>query len=371
MKKRFVKIALIFLCFLLLPSIEVCAKERESLEQFAETDELWQNLPQEVDEEALRNLLEDEDPKSFSKKLWNSILSLFTFGLKSGVNLLGKLCAVLLFAALYRTLKESFGGGISESALDFLFPLCLALVLFTSLRDTLSLATTTLQTVHSFFLASLPVTTVLLTLSGSPSTAATLAASLNFVLATASTLITSLLTPLFNTLFAFSAVGGILDEGLSSLLAFFKKVLKTCCILFFTIVSATLSLQNALASAADSVAMRTVRFAAGTFIPVVGSLVGESAKTLAASFSAVKTECGVICIFALCFVLLRPILSIALQKLFLGLGSAFAEILGEKSLQTYLNSLSKLFDLLLALFISEGCYLIFYVTLFITARGGL
>ena len=214
------------------------------------------------------------------------------------------------------------------------------------------------------------VATVLLTLSGSPTAAGTLAASLNFVLSTVSTLISVFLSPLFNALFAFSAVDGILDVGLSGLLAFFKKILKTSCILFFTIVTATLSLQNALAAAADSVAMRSVRFAAGTFIPVVGSLVGESTKTLAASFSAVKTECGVLCILILLYVLLRPILCIAVQKLFLGFGSTFAEILGEKNLQTYLKSLSGLFDLLLALLISEGCYLIFYVTLFLNARGG-
>lgn len=359
------------LCFFLIPTIKVCAEEKASLEQFAGTEELWQSLPQDVDEDALRELLEGEDPSSFSKRIWKSLSSLFSIGFRSGIDLLGKICAVLLFAALFRTVKDSFGSGLLESAFDFLFPLSLALIAFSSLQDTLGLATATLKSIHSFFLTSLPITTVLLTLSGSPSAAGTLAASLNFVLTTVSTLISTFLSPLFNTLFAFSAVDGILEVGLSSLLAFFKKMLKTFCILFFTVVSATLSLQNALAAAADSVAMRSVRFAAGTFIPVVGSLVGESTKTLAASFSAVKTECGVLCIFVLCYVLLRPILCIGMQKLFLGFGSAFAEILGEKNMQTYLKSLSGLFDLLMALLISQGCYLIFYITLFINTRGGL
>ncbi len=371
MKKRFYKIAILILCFLLIPGIEVCAEEKESLEQFVGTEDLWRGLPQEADEEMLRELLEDKDPDSFSKKIWKSIFSVFSVGVRSGISFLGKICAVLLFAALFRTVKDSFGNGILESAFDLLFPLSLALIAFSSLQEALALATTTLKSIHRFFVTSLPITTVLLTLSGSPSAAGTLAASLNFVLTTVSTLISSFLSPLFNTLFAFSAVDGILEGGLSGLLAFFKKTLKTLCILFFTVVSATLSLQNALAAAADSVAMRSVRFAAGTFIPVVGSLVGESTKTLAASFSAVKTECGALCIFALCYVLLRPILCIAVQKLFLGFGSAFAEILGEKNMQTYLRSLSGLFDLLMALIISEGCYLIFYVTLFINARGGI
>ena len=364
------KIAVILLCFFLIPSISVAAEEKESLEQFAGTDELWQHIPEEVDKDTLSGLLESEDTASFSKRLWESFQSIFYVGLKSGITFFAKLCGLLLFAALFRTLKESFGLGIWEGAFDFLLPLSMALLVFTSLQQPINLATTALQSIHGFFLASLPITTLLLTLSGSPSSAGTLAASMNFVLATVSALSSSFLTPLFNTLFTFSAVDGILDGGLGSLLAFFKKLLKTACILFFTIVSAILSLQNALASAADSVAMRSVRFAAGTFIPVVGSLVGESTKTLAAAFEAVKTECGVLCIFVLLYVLLRPILCIAIQKLLIGFACSFAEILGEKSMGTYLKSLTGLFDLLLALLISEGCYLIFYVTLFINARGG-
>lgn len=371
MKKRFVKMIVILLCFLFFPGMAVHAEEKESLKQFAGTEELWQSLPEEMDTAALEELLEGEDSGSFIKKLWKSVLSAFSIGIRSGISFLGKICAFLLFAALFRTMKDSFGAGIWESVFDFLFPLCLALVSFSSLQESLNLATETLKNIQRFFLASLPVTTVLLTLSGAPGTAGTLASSLNFVLSAVSTVISTFLSPLFNALFAFSAVDGILDGGLSGLLAFFKKALKTLCILFFTLVSATLSLQNALAAAADSVAMRSVRFAAGTFIPVVGSLVGESTKTLAASFTAVKTECGVLCILALLYVLLRPILCIAVQKLFLGFSSAFAEILGEKHLQSYLKSLSGLFDLLLALIISEGCYLIFYVTLFINARGGI
>ena len=370
MIKRLIKIAVILLCFVFVPSIAVSAEEKESLEQFAETDTLWENLPEEVDADTLHDLLENEDTTSVSKRLWEGFLSIFSIGLRSGIVFFGKLCGLLLFATLFRTVKESFGLGVWESAFDFLLPLSMALLVFSSLQEPIILATTALQSIHGFFLASLPITTVLLTLSGSPSAAGTLAASINFVLATVTALSSTFLTPLFNTLFAFSAVDGILDGGLGSLLTFFKKLLKTACILFFTIVSAILSLQNALALAADSVAMRSVRFAAGTFIPVVGSLVGESTKTLAAAFKSVKTECGVLCIFVLLYVLLRPILCIAIQKLFMEFASSFAEILGEKSMQTQLKSLSGLFDLLLALLISEGCYLIFYVTLFINARGG-
>ncbi len=370
MKRRFTKLLIFLICLAMVPCITANALEKESLEQFAGTDRLWNSLPDQMDENALQELLEEKNSSSFAEKFWESILSLGSIGLGSGIKLLARLCTLLLFAALFRALKDSFASSFVESAFDFLIPLCLALIVYSSLQECLALSKQTLESIHAFFLASIPVTTVLLTLSGSPGAAGTLASSIHFVITTVSTLIASFLTPLLNALFAFSFLDGILDGGVRGFLSFLKKTVKVLCVLFFTVTATTLSLQNALATAADSVAMRSVRFAAGTFIPVVGSLVGESSKTLAASFSAVKTECGVLCLLVLLYVLLRPILFIAVQKVFLGFASAFAEVLNETGIYGYLKSLSGVLDLFMALLISEGCYLVFYVTLFIKAKGG-
>jgi len=371
LKKWSFKIALLLFCLLLIPTTSVFATEKESLEKFSGTEDLWKQVPEDLDADALRELLEEKDTGSFTQKLWDGILSLFSLGIKDGIHLFAKLFALLLFAALYRSLKDSFKITGGENAFQFLFHLCLSLTCFSALQSCISIANTSLKTVSTFFIASLPVTTVLLTLSGAPTAGATMASSINLTLGAVSTFVSPCLSGILNTLFAFTMVDGILDGGLSSFLAFLKKCVKVLCILFFTLITASLALKSALATAADSVAMRSVRFAAGNFIPIVGSLVGESAKTLTAAFTAVKAECGILCILILVFVLLRPILCIAVQKLFLGLAGSFAEIVGEKQIQGFLKSLSGLLDLLMALLISQGCYLIFYITLFITNRGSL
>lgn len=371
MKKRIANVLILLLCLLLIPKTAVFAQEKNSLEQFAGTDELWDQIPEDVDEEKVRSLFEEKKSGGFLKTVLEEILSIFSLGISDGIKFFAKLCGLLLFAALFRTIKDSFGLKGLESAFDFLFFLCLSLTCYYSLQDCIRLGVASIRSIQTFFLTSLPVTSVLLTLSGSPTVATTLASSLSFTLATASTLVSNLLTPIFNTLFAFSVCDGVLDGILNSFLAFTEKTLKTLCILFFTIVSASLALQNALAGAADSVAMRSVRFAAGNFIPIIGSLVGESSKVLAASFSSVKAECGTLCIIVLAYLLLRPILCIAIQKLFLGFATSFAEIVGEKNTQGFFKSISRLLDLLMALLISEGCYMIFYITLFLTNRGGL
>ncbi len=371
MKKRIIKTVILIFCLFLIPQTAVFAQEKESLEQFAGTDELWEQIPSELDEADLRTLLDGNQSGGFLKTILDKILSLFSLGITSGIEFFSKIGALLLLSALFRALKDSFSLKGLENAFDFLFFICLSLTAYGALQDCINLATSSIEAIETFFIASLPITTVLLTLAGSPTAAGTMASSLSFMIAAASTLVSTLLTPLLNTLFAFSVCDGIMDGKFKSLLAFTQKTLKILCVIFFTLITAALAIQNALSAATDSVAMRSVRFAAGNFIPIVGSLVGESSKILAASFSSVKAECGVLCIVVLAYVLLRPIICIAVQKMFLSFAESFADVIDEKGAKSFFKSFSALLDLLMALMISQGCYLIFYITLFITNRGGL
>lgn len=352
---------------LVLLSTGVCAEETESLEEFSRLESLLSAVPDEGVMEAMEEA-EAGDLTSFALRFVGNV---FSIGLKDGVDFFLKICALLLFSALFGSVKDSFGSKGLEGAFDLLFSLSLAWICFSSLQEAVDLATTALNTTRDFFLSSLPVTTILMTLSGAGGSASTLYANLSFMLGTVTTFLSTVLSPLVNTLFSFSMLDGVMGSGLSSLFAFLQKTAKTLCVLLFTLVGATLSLQNALAGAADSVAMRSVRFAAGNFIPVVGPLVGESARTLAASFSMVKTQCGTICLLVLGFVILKPILTLAVRKLFLVLGGAVAEVLGEGSAKAQLSAMARLLDLMQALLVSQGVYLVFYVTLFLKSKGNL
>ena len=116
--------------------------------------------------------------------------------------------------------------------------------------------------------------------------------------------------------------------------------------------------------------MRSVRCAAGNFIPIVGSLVGEASKTLAASLKLIRTQCGLICLTVLLGILLPPILGIFLKKGILSLGTGFADLLHLESTKGFLQALNGLLDLMNALLICEGIYLIFHISLFLNAKGG-
>lgn len=366
------RIGILLVLAMLLPCFFFSANAAadDSLRRFAETDTLWEALPNEVDREELTSFLEEDSPSSTFSGIAKKLISAFTLGLKESLALFSSLLILLMLSALFDALAKHFSGGLEE-AFDLLFLLAAALITYGFMEKTLSLVTLQMQSVNAFMMACIPVSATLLTLSGAARAGAVQTASLSFGISFVSFLLTHLIYPAARVLFAFAFLEGSRVQGMSGLIGFFQKNAKRLCVLFFTVISATLSIKSALASATDSVAMRSVRFAAGNFIPVVGSLVGENSKVLSASFQLVKTECGAVMLFVILTLLLQPILTVVVQKTFLSLASAIGEMLGEERCRRYFNAVSRVLDLFLALMISHGCYLIFTVTLFLKTKGGV
>lgn len=347
------------------------ASESDDLRDFAHTEDILNALPEGFDKEELATFFQEEERADPGKLLWEKILSYATLGLQEGLGFFGKICGMILAAALFQCIKKSIGSEKLEDVFDFLLILALGTTCFSALEDCFSVTRVALASLADFMAVSVSVMTVLYSVSGSVSTAAASFAGIRFVLAFLTQGIAKMLFPVLKALFGLSLALSLKDLGLSGLLSFFKKGIRTVIVFFFTVVSAMLALQHALAVASDSMTMRSVRFAAGNFIPVVGSFVGESTKTLAASLSLVKTQCGVVCLIVLICTVLQPILYVWVHKTFLNLGKGLGELFGEKSCTSFLGGVSNLMDLMLALLISQGCYFIFFITLFLSTKGSI
>ncbi len=343
--------------------------QTEELRSFSGADSLLDLLPEEVDRESAQMFLEEKSVSGLFRRISEQFFSVFSLSLRESLGFFCGMLSIIIMGAVWSALKQSLSQNALQSAFDLLFLLILATYSYSALQQSFTLACQSLQSTNSFVLASLPITTVLLSMGGGLQAGAVQATNLSFVLSLVSILVSGYLLPILRTLFALSLVGSFTDTGLGSLISFFKRTVKVLCVFFFTVVSGILALQNALAVASDSLAMRSVRFASGNFIPVIGSLVGEASKTLAASLKVVRTECGILCLCILLFLLLRPVLCIVVQKIFLSLAAAVGELLGEKKSQGLIKSLGEILDLMMALLLSEGCYLIFYITLFLNNKG--
>lgn len=365
---------LIIILIMILPflTIDVRAEDlTDDVRKFAGTDALWEEFTNEEDRNSAEKLIRENSVPAFFELILRGIEHFLLSDLKNSVNSFLGLSAILIVGATFRSVKKTSRSQFGDAAFDLILIFSLVLYSFQALKNAVSLTTSTMTLMSDFMLMVLPITSLLQTMQGSLVASSVQQSGIRLFLSVISSFLSRGLLPMIKSLFSLICVGKFSNLGLGSLFDFLHKTIKRLIILSFTIVGAVIGLQNLLAQSKDSLAMRSVRFAAGNFIPIVGSMVGESAKTVSASIGIVKSECGILCLILIFFVIGKPITQILLQRFFFSLAGSLASMLEEKSACGFLQGIGKIYDLLLALSISQACFFIFYITLVIRSGGSL
>jgi len=127
---------------------------------------------------------------------------------------------------------------------------------------------------------------------------------------------------------------------------------------------ATLSAQNILASASDSAGTRAVKFLAGNMIPVVGSTVGDTLRTLAASVKLMRSTVGVAGIVALALLILPTVIELFLTRFAFNTAAAVGELLGCKGEVRLYREIASLYGYIIAAAVLSSLLCAFALTLF-------
>ena len=155
--------------------------------------------------------------------------------------------------------------------------------------------------------------------------------------------------PLFGCCMAMT-LPSMLESGvdLTKLSAFIKKTYTAVLGVLMLLLSLCLSAQSLLASRADSLAMRSGRYAIGQMIPVVGGALSGSLDTLAAGVGMLRGlagGCGVLLLFLTCLPVLLQMLAL---RTLLDFGASLAHLLGCTPESAVLAEASSLFGYMAA-----------------------
>ena len=138
-------------------------------------------------------------------------------------------------------------------------------------------------------------------------------------------------------------------------------------VLIMTLMSFVLSMQSGIASAADTFAAKTIKFALGSYLPIVGGTVADSFSMVSGSIGVIKQLSGAAGIVVIIIVLLPPLASLLVNRLALGVSGAMAGVLGCDREQTLLKETGSLCTLLLAITVAAAVMYIFALSLFCKA----
>lgn len=358
--KRALAVLLPLLCLLLLPLPALAAEGPAEY-----LDELASGLPS-----LFRDAL-PEDPTD-REALAEAVgirhlfeVALLGFGEASPLAL-GTLLAVLGLTLLYSLLggmREHLGAGIAKAA-DAALGAALVLLLYERLSGVFLRASAYLRDLAALAKVSAPVMGGLWLAGGNTASAAVGGGGMAALSLLLETLCGEALLPLLRVMLGFllvSAIGEVRTEGMATTV---RNLYLTVMGFFSVLVMASQALGNALGTAGDSFSLRTMRFALGQMVPVVGGTVSGSLGTAMAAVALLRSTAGATVAAAILLPLLPLAAELILVRLTLSLSASLAGMLGAPLPVRLLRGFRSLLDLVLAAVALAGLLFLFLAATF-------
>lgn len=224
------------------------------------------------------------------------------------------------------------------------------------------------SSLEGVMLSALPVMTTLYGASGAPTTATANYATTLTVLNICNILFSSLIIPSVKCITAFSAVSYLSKSfDYSGIQTFIKNTVSWMFGIIMCIISSVIAMRSIISNAKDGFMARTVRFAASRFIPVIGSTVSESARTVSESLRLLRSVSGISSVFAVVAVILPPITALIVCRFFINICGACSGVFSLGKTSAYYKELSGITDLMLGT--AVGTAIIFILILGIFAKS--
>ncbi len=336
--------------------------------------ELTQLLPADLFSTDLA-LLDDSISKATAAPTVLSALgSLVGVSLREHVKLLAQLCGILLIGAVFRALGKSAEGGLGR-ALSLCGTLCTLILIFSLQRDRFLQISAFLEGLHALSTATLPLAGALYAMGGNIGAAIANHSVMTIFLTVLRQGVANSVLPVAAVSLSLAlsdAVSG--QTRLAPLCALIKRTYTLGLSFLMILLCGVLGLQSTLAKGSDTLALRSFRFAAGSFLPVVGGSISEALRTVAGSVQYLRTllGSGVILIFVWLF--LPIFITVMLTLIAFLLSGAVAKLLGCNGEERLLAELSAIYGYFLAVIASLFVMTVFSLTLLArcaVAGGGL
>lgn len=320
-------VLIILFSFLLVPT--AIASPQDDINSFIEEYDSSGKIEEIIEEKGFESLFEMLIEKVKEK----------TSILKNGAYLLG----VVIIVSVMKNLSSD---NTSKTVGFALTASIVSITLYPAINAISSVASY-LRTVSSFLTAFTPVFSGIIAASGKVGSAgagAYLILGLSSVISAAAGVIVIPLITLYLGLSFVSGVSG--NINLLPICNSIKKISNVTLGGLVAVFSGVLALKTTVSAAADSVALRGIKFGVSSFIPVVGGALSEAVNAAGGYLNVVKSGFGVFGIIMLFCFFLPVAVDILLWILTLSVASFAADLTGESSFSALLSSTKAAFSVM-------------------------
>ncbi len=276
---------------------------------------------------------------------------------------------ILLLLASFRLLSENITDGSLAEPLEFCGNLCTASVVLGAAEGMVGAASACLQRLCGIINVILPVSEAVCIAEGSLTELTVHRSAMLLYIGVTSNLNQLVLKPLFGVLFGFAAVTSLCGSfGLSGFIGGIRKWVMIVISIFTMLFSFVLSLQTVLARSADSLALKTVRLAIGSFVPIVGGTLSEALTTVKEGMGALRSITGVGGVVIVLLLVLPTAITLFSGDLVLSFCHMAAEILGLGASAAMIGEVKSVLSILSAIVYATS--LLFILAMFLFAKMG-
>lgn len=283
------------------------------------------------------------DPRSLLRSIGRYLFR----ELVANAGLLSRLIVLAVLLALLQHLSNAFAGDGAGKVAHTAVYLMLIGIAISGFALALGTASGAMDRLTSFMYAVLPTLLGALAAMGGIGTAAIFQPLLLTLVGTLATLLKTLVFPLLFVATLLDVVSGLSEHyKLTGLAQLLRQGAVTVLGLSFTGFLGIVGIKGVLGGVADGVALRSTKFVAGAFIPVVGKLFSDASELILGSSLLLKNTLGVLGAMAILAVVAFPLLKISAIVIVYRLAQALVQPLGAGSIGTCLGAMANNLSLL-------------------------
>lgn len=307
--------------------------------------------------------------KEWSLKAWlTAFLKFLIYELQANSKLLGMLILLTVFSMFLQSLQTAFEQqAVSKVAYAVVYMVLIILAL-NSFRLGMEYARETIQTMTHFMIALIPLLLALLASSGGLVSAAFFHPVILFLMNVTGGIVEYVALPLLFLAALLNIVSTMSEHyKVTQLADLFTKVGMATLGLILTIFLGVMSVKGATSAIADGIALRTAKFVAGNFIPVIGKMFTDATDTVVTASMLLKNAVGVAGAALLLIIAAFPALKIFAIAFVYKLSAAVLQPLGGGPIISCLNIISKSILYILAALAIVSLMFFLSLTVIITA----
>lgn len=338
-------------------------------------EKLFDELPNEV-KNSLGNI--DINGANFNEimninpeSIFENILDTAKKKLPGPLKSISMILAVILLNAIFTSFKISLGEKSLSAVLDIVSTLCICMIIVTPIVNFIGRAASIIKGATTFLFGYIPIMVGIMVASGQ----AFSAVAFNSLMVALGDIVTQLsssfLLPLLNIFLSTSIVCAISSRpNFAGLCDLFSKIIKWILGFTMTIFSGILTTKSLVGATVDSANSKTMKFVLSSFVPIVGSALGDAFLTVQGCVKILKSGVGAFFIIAIGFIFLPVIIECIIWNFAVNVCTIVSDIFELSNVSTLLKNVGKVVSTLMAMIICLVTILIISTVVVLNIGGG-